>query len=286
MGLVVGPVDIESIELEPMPNSVIRLSELVADPDAAVIDFEQVISLDQALTARVLRMANSAWSNPRNPIETVSDAVVRMGGAQIVSMAVGNKVGGMMSGACPQYDLEESELWRHSIAAALAAQGLSRYASVSIPGSAFTASLLHDIGKLFLSRSMGLEEKEEIQRVIDVEKISYVAAEKKVLGVTHADVGGAIAQRWGFPTVLVDAIASHHDPDIEPCPLFDAVHIANAVAKLIGVGLGTEGLNLNLSSDCTKRLGLTTGGLEGLCAKARDELEDAETIFQGEKDGS
>ncbi len=269
--------EIES--LAPMPASVARLAGIVGDPESNAAGIAQVIEFDQALTANVLRLANSAWSGAQRHIDTVRDAVLRLGGARILELAVGQHIAGPMSQRCNGYELGEYELWRHSVAAALAAERLGRFTSKPVPGSAFTAALLHDIGKLVLNRHINRNLLGQIYAMMDERRIPYLQAERELFGTDHAEVGGHVARHWKFPDVLVHAIERHHDPDVEPNPVLDAVHIANATAKLAGVGLGSEQMYMKASTEAAARLGLSSGGLESLCATVVDELARTEALW-------
>lgn len=284
---MIGPIEESEIEnLSPMPASVGRLAALVSDPNADVGEVGRVIELDQALTVKVLRLANSALSGSQIAIDTVQQAVVRIGSSRILQLVVGNRVAKVMQQPCDGYELAERELWRHGVAAALAAESVSKAASESVPGSAFTAALLHDIGKLLLTRHFGPQVIEAIQTVMVDDGMLFVDAERRLFKTDHAQVGGAVARHWGFPDDLVQAIELHHDPDAEPNPVLDTVHVANLVAKMIGVGLGTEQMHLKASAEAPKRLGLRQGDLEGLCASVLDELAKAEEMYGSEDDGS
>jgi putative nucleotidyltransferase with HDIG domain len=274
------PQEIE--QLAPMSNSVHRLAKLVSDPDTPVADITRVVELDEALTSNLLRWANSAWSRSQNPVHTVREAVIRVGAGNILKMTVGEKVRRSLGQASPAYALDEHQLWRHSVAAALAAESLHLFTDHPVSGAAFTAALVHDIGKLVLGRHLDAEALREIRRLMDEEKLTYIEAEFRVLGTDHAKVGGLVARHWQFPETLVRAIELHHDPDASPDPVLDTVHVANLVAKLIGEGLGSEELNLRASSEAPRRLGLSSSGLESLCAQVQTELDRAESAWKGE----
>lgn len=277
------PIQPEEItQLAPMSNSVHRLAKLVSDPESQVADITRVVELDEALTANLLRWANSAWSRSQNPVVSVREAVIRVGSGTILKLIVGEKVRRSLSTAAPAYELDENELWRHSVAAALAAESLHLFTDHPVSGAAFTAALVHDIGKLVLGRHLSPEILREIRRLIEEDKLTYVDAEFKVLGTDHAKVGGAVARHWQFPETLVRAIELHHNPDANPDPVLDAVHLSNLTAKLIGAGLGSEQLNMLASSEAARRLGLSSAGLESLCAHVQAELEKAESAWKGE----
>lgn len=284
MTAVTLPLEVDS--LAPMPASVVRLAAMVADPRSGAQEAAQVIELDQALTANVLRWANSAWSASQRVIETVREAVLRLGTARILEFAVGHVVGGLMRKPCEGYGLGEYELWRHSVASALAVERLGSLTTQMVPGTAFTAALLHDFGKLLLNRYLSGDVIHLIAERVETKKITYLEAEREVLGTDHAAVGGAVARHWRFPEPLVLAIENHHSPDTSPDPVLDAVHLANAVAKLVGVGLGREAMNVHVSVEAAGRLGLTSAGLETLCAAVQDDLARTEEIWGITANGS
>ncbi|NTV53825.1 MAG: HDOD domain-containing protein, partial [Candidatus Firestonebacteria bacterium] len=161
-------------------------------------------------------------------------------------------------------------------------ESLHLFTDHPVSGAAFTAALVHDIGKLVLGRHLSPEVLHEIRRLIEEDKLTYIDAEFKVLGTDHAKVGGAVARHWQFPETLVRAIELHHNPDANPDPVLDAVHLSNLTAKLIGAGLGSEQLNMLASSEAARRLGLSSAGLESLCAHVQAELEKAESAWKGE----
>ena len=137
---------------EPLPTSAIRLAALVANDIPDVARIVEVVRYDQALTAALLRRANSSWSASRTEITTVKDAVVRIGAGPVVALALGVNVRDRLSAPIPAYGLEEGELWNHSVAATLAAESLMRAAKRHVPTETPTAALLHDVGKLVMAR--------------------------------------------------------------------------------------------------------------------------------------
>jgi putative nucleotidyltransferase with HDIG domain len=266
--------------LDPIPVSLPRLAEAVADPDADIQKFVTIIEYDPALTANTLKLANSAYYSSGALISSVKEAVMRLGAGRILQHSLGHRLRSKLALSCPGYDLEEQELWRHSVAAAVAADLLPRFATVSIHPVAFTAALLHDVGKLVLSRHLTAQVKEAIQRAARVHHLSYVEAERAVLGFDHAQVGGVMARRWVFPESLATAIARHHNPKVAgDRNALNAVHIANAVAKLIGIGMGSEEMNMGVDSTAAQELGLTSNKLEGLCAATLQEFPKVIELF-------
>ncbi len=278
MNVVINPPEIQSVVS--MSASIPRLTKLAFDPEISVGEIARVIEFDQVLTANVLHWANSAWSASEVQVLTVKDAIVRFGIGHIVKLVIGKCVAKPFKQSFPGYELLENELWQHSVACALAVECLEKITKRPVPAPAFTAALVHDIGKLLLERHISPVVLGQIQEAMNYEGITYIEAERKILGTDHAQLGGAIARFWEFPEPLILGIEQHHHEVYVPNPLLDTVQIANAVAKLLGVGLGSEQMNLAINPGIPKRMGLTSGSMETLCAMVQSTL--AETLAQWE----
>jgi putative nucleotidyltransferase with HDIG domain len=280
-------ISLEIDHLEPVSMSLPRLAELIDSADAGLDEIVKVIEYDVAVTANSIRLANSAYFATGFNVESVREAVQKLGIGRILEYAVGREVAARMRAACPGYGLDESELWEHSVASATAASLLPRFAKVTIHPATFTAALLHDMGKLVISRHIDIESRDEIRNYMELYKKTYIDAETAVLGCNHAQIGGLIARRWHFPIVLVDAIAWHHQPREKEREnvVLDAVHICNSVAKVIGVGIGAEAMNMAASADAATALGLNPASLEALCAATNLELPKVLATYEEETHG-
>jgi putative nucleotidyltransferase with HDIG domain len=175
----------------------------------------------------------------------------------------------------PMYDLSEHELWRHAAAAQLAVRALAaERPQARIPAVAETAALLHDIGKLIVSRFLHADVRELVAHAKG-HGITFVEAERQLLGTDHAAVGAAMAEAWNFPPEIIDAIRRHHSPPFtDATVVLDAVTLANAVAKTIGAGLGAEGLNLTLDNASYHRLGIDFRTFGRACLQTHAWLEE------------
>ncbi|MFH2000120.1 MAG: HDOD domain-containing protein [Planctomycetota bacterium] len=274
MSLTLNLAEID--QLAPMPPTIGQLACLMTEEeDVSLMEIVKVVEFDQALTANVLRLANSALGASVSGIHTIKDALVRLGTAQLLKLAVSGQIAGPLALPCPAYDLAEHELWCHSVAAALAAEHLCAFMD-NVPKYAFTASLMHDIGKLLINRNISREEVHEINTRADRDRITHLQAERRALGTDHAEVGGAIARYWNFPEALAGSIEYHHNPDIQADVGMDIVHLSNTVTKIIGVGLGSEQMNMTVSLEMPQRLGISASDLESLCVKVKSHLMAAE----------
>jgi HD-like signal output (HDOD) protein len=261
MSLMVGVIDLDAVcrsarDLEPLPVSVTRLVGLLADEDIPIAAVAQVVSYDPALTGRLLHLANTAARRGAVPVVTVHDAVVRLGTGAVLTLTVSSAIKRRLSRAIPEYGLSEGDLWRHSVAAAVAAELLPRFAGCPLPPETATAALLHDIGKLVMARYLRppvLELLEQARR----SGLQRLQAEREVLLVHHGELSGLMAQAWRLPDLLVQALGAHHDPASVDSPLAYAVHLCDVAAKAIGAGLEDD--NLDPEADTASLAALRLG---------------------------
>ena len=208
------------------------------------------------------------------PINDVHTATMRLGTATILELVLGDYLRTLKMKA-PLYDLDEDDLWAHGAAASLAVRALKQECPRSaVPDTAQPAALMHDIGKLVLVRTVHVRPS-DIVAIAEREHITWVEAERQLIGCDHAEVGGLLARQWDLPEELCRAIEHHHDqPILEPEPVVDAVVFANYVAKSIGTGLGAEGLNIGMDPKVSQRLGVDRDSFDRICLQTFNWLND------------
>ncbi len=217
-------------DLEPLPVSVTRLAGLVSSDDSSVDEIAEVVAFDQGLTAKLLRFANSAMAAGREPLTTVNSAIIRLGLGQVLEVAIASSVRRKLDVSIPEYGIEEGLFWRHSVTTALAAESMSSILRRRIPPESFTAALLHDVGKLVLSRFLDPERLEYLNRAREEGGRNPLEAEAEILGVHHAELGGLVCQHWQMPDPIVNGVMHHHTPEVGEAEACDVVHAANMVA--------------------------------------------------------
>lgn len=198
-------------QLPTLPPVALRILSLVEDTRSAVQSLSEVISKDPALTARVLRLVNSSYYGLPYRVSTVSHAVALLGFDTVRSLALGLSIFGLFEGKSRGRLLDRDALWMHSLTAAVAAKRLAQRVKYSLPEEAFVAGLLHDMGRFILDEYF----PGEIERVLLAVRdgaVHLCEAERQILGFDHAQLGGLLAQRWGLPPTLVQAISGHHQP--------------------------------------------------------------------------
>jgi HD-like signal output (HDOD) protein len=255
-------------ELAPLPASTVRIAGLIGNPNCQLDEVTDLIVFDQALTLKLLRAANSAASASSIRIGNVREAVIRMGTAQVMALVVAAGVRPFLQTSVPAYGLKEGLLWRHSVAAAVAAETMQAFCKVVTPPETFTAALLHDVGKLVMGRFLSLEILDLIRRAQEVDHLGQLEAETLLLNVHHGELGGLIAQHWQLPPRVVQGIIYHHDPEQGDDLVCDLTYLANRLAKRIEAGLDGRACDLTISDGVAERLALTPKILNDLCPVA------------------
>jgi putative nucleotidyltransferase with HDIG domain len=261
-----------------MPSAAVKLLALFNDPDTTISHVEKILSTDPGLTANVLKLTNSGYFGLALKVGSVSQAIALLGPKILIQLVLASSVGVTMDKPVPGYDLPPGELWRHSIAVSVAAEGLVK--ELNVPGAdlIFTAALLHDVGKLILGDYL---EKDIKQIEFAASRgISFEKAEHKVLNTNHAEIGARILQNWSLPPQIVSAVQWHHAPEAgtKTNPITDIVHVSDILCLMIGIGAGREGLRFKPSNAATKRLGLRPYHVEKVASQTLqwvDELSDA-----------
>ncbi|HOQ09616.1 MAG TPA: HDOD domain-containing protein [Syntrophomonadaceae bacterium] len=279
-----GKISLENIvqavnDLPSLPQVVLRVMELTEDPDSTAQDINEVLTQDQGMTARVLKLANSAFYGFPRRIATVTEATVLLGFKTIRSLVMAASVSDMLSQKIEGYALEYGELWKHSQCCAMTARHIARKIKFGGLEVAYTAGLLHDIGKVVLNTYM----KETYREVLDKvqsESIPFLQSEQSILGFDHAQVGAQVAEKWNLPPELVETIACHHEPEqakVNP-KLTAIIHLANVVCSTMGIGLGIDSLLYPVSSQALEILGLQPADVDVIISEMADICSDQQSF--------
>jgi len=171
-------------------------------------------------------------------------------------------------------------LWKHSVGVALASSVTAEMIRLPNGNLAFTAGLLHDIGKVVLNDYVAAEFA-EICRLVTEQPMSFVEAEHQVLGFSHQEIGARMGEKWQLPEPIILSIRYHHDPGElrPPDSLVDAVYLANCICLLLGIGVGEDGLCTRADEEVMERHHLQEVDLEGAGAKTMTELQGVQQLF-------
>jgi putative nucleotidyltransferase with HDIG domain len=267
--------------LPTLSTAALRLSDLARDPRSSAADFERVIKPDPALTANLLRVANSAYFGLRSRVESVKQAVTVLGITRVSEVAAAAAFAPIIPAKLPGYDVEASAFWLHSVAVAVLSERLAAELKMARPGLTFTAGLLHDIGKLAIGIFVSQESGEILGRVRG--GLAFASAEREVLGVDHAEVGALVAEAWRLPAVIGAVARWHHAPDGAPetveRPLVDLIHAADGLAHALGLGADVGELARQVAPGTEARLGIRARRLERVAGASLDAIHEMAGLF-------
>jgi HD-like signal output (HDOD) protein len=225
-------------DLVTLPDVAMRIARMVDDPKSSAADIGREISNDAALTARLLRIANSAAYGQHRKIATVSRAITVLGVRQVRDLTVGLTAVRAFDGISNELVTMEV-FWRHSVLCAVAAGQISARRDAARTESPFVAGLLHDIGQLIMySRVPGPARETLLMMADSADDPGLYRCERAVLAFDHGGVGVSLARNWGLPDSLLECIEFHHEPHLARRFAADVatVHIANSVAVLAEIG--------------------------------------------------
>lgn len=264
--------------LAPWPEVATRVMQLAQRPEVVPKELIAVIQTDAALTAKVLRLANSAYYGFRREIASLAEAGNALGVGALVNL--------VLTGCAERYfhagrrGAPSKSLWERSVTTAFAAQILARVHGSVDPERAYTVALLQNIGHLVIDDFL-VEFRDSIERE-QRDGRDLLAAERSVLGQNHAQIGARLARRWGFPEVLSDTIEFHHCPERAGAdPQLAAIaHLAENITYALSLGDGLESLAYGFSESALGLTGLDRHAFLALEEVIREELEKARDVLE------
>jgi putative nucleotidyltransferase with HDIG domain len=271
-------------DLPTLPQVVAKVMQIVSNPMASAADLNEVIAVDQALTAKVLRLANSAYYGFPKEITTIPQAVVILGFNTIRNLALSVSVHKMLFEGRERAHFSPREFWKHSVGVAVASKMLAKRIGFKAEENAFTAGLLHDIGKNFFEQHT----LNEYHGVLDTALLGEEPlwkVEQAQLGLDHAQVGAWMAEKWNLPPDLAAAILHHHQPgqETQHQVMVSIVHAANAICLRQGIGASGDRSSAAIEPEVMALLRLDGDALAIFHQDLAKALKDAESFLVIEK---
>ncbi len=266
--------------IPPFPKVAQRVMELLEDPNTTATQLAEVIQFDAAITANVLKICNAAYFGLPRQVSSLDEGLVVIGQDILKDIIITSSSAKFFKGKVGAgYDLGDGELWKHSVACGIMAKLLVSTVKDIDPSSVFTAALLHDIGKRFLSTFIA-DDFQKIIKLVQEEQFTFEAAEHEIVGIDHAKLGGIIFQKWGFPSEMKDAVENHHEPDaLDRDDLTALVALANAIVLSMGIGVGVNGLATAIDGHGLKRFGLDSNKIQLYMVDLLTEMDKAQELL-------
>lgn len=266
-------------DLPSLPAVVMELLSSIDEEDADITVLAKKVSHDQALTAKTVRLANASLYGLQVKVTTIQQAITFLGFQTIRNLITAAAVTGCFpQGRCPGFD--DKAFWRHSIATAACCKIIARRVHYN-QDIAFTAGLLHDIGRLVLVTAFP-DEYALVMAHRDAHDTYVLEAERLVLGVDHVDAGLALSQYWHFSDLMKAAIAYHHDPDMPGAGMLaNIVHVANAIVHALDVAREEDDLVPAVSSAAWTALGLNEDACMHVFRETELQFEEITLILMG-----
>ncbi len=270
-------------DLPPAPDVALRVMRTVRDPNYEAEDLLRAVELDPSVTSLLLKTVNSSLVGLRQPAGSLQQAVVLLGGKKIVDLVLTITTAGSFSELEGGYVVEARGLWRHCVTVAMTTELLATRTKTRHGGMAFTAGLLHDLGKIVLNEHVE-GARDALYEDSEVGGRTFLQSEREILGTDHCEMGAAVGGKWNLPDDLVECIRHHHDPsqapEGPPRTLAQLVHVADATCMSMGIGLGTDGLSYDVDAQAMEALGVEEQDLAMLSLDILDRLGEVEEFLK------
>lgn len=266
---------LEQVEALPtLPRAALELNRVLGKADASPREVTKVVRKDPALTANLLRIVNSAAVGLRREVTSVDQAVSMLGQRGLLRVASMALLGRTLPERLPGYDLTTQQLWSHCAAVAVLAERLAGRVAPDARDLAFTAGLLHDIGKLAVGEALEGVRFEVLEALREGER-DLLSEERARLGTDHTEVGALLAERWAMPEGISACVAYHHAPSGAPPGqrrLVEVVHVANGLAHALGFGADVGELHRHVDGALVEGWGLEPSALPEVVSEGLEDI--------------
>jgi HD-like signal output (HDOD) protein len=268
------------VNLPPMPHIILKARDILSDPESSLKDLAKVIETDQAMVAKVLTLANSAYYGVSGMISSIPHASVLLGQKTLGQMITISASSALLSKKLRGYEIEPQEMWKHSLACAFAAKRIAGLNNEAMVEDAFTAGLLHDAGKIILDPYV-FNNKKEFKQFDSQKRRPLFETEKAIIGFDHAEIMSRACRLWRFPEVQVSAIRYHHQPCCSAENMLACmIHLADVVAKFAVFPAGRPADLDQIAPDVLELLNIAQPDLSDLATAVADDVRNIEEELQ------
>lgn len=245
--------------IRPIPQIALKVLRLIEDGSFDIDQVAAAVGKDQVISARTLQLCNSALFSKRRQIVTLDHALVYLGQELFLKLVISAAVQSYFNQSGNGYSLCKGGLYHHAIGTAVIAEQIAAETQRALPGMAYMAGLLHDIGKVVLDQFI-VTTYPMLYREFQDQQSEIIAVENRVLGMDHTRVGELLARQWSLPACLTGVIRFHHQPEQDPgdASLTPIVYLADLLISRFHSGLELERIGTDHLAAQLARLGLST----------------------------
>ena len=267
--------------LQPIPAVANKVIAQMNKPNCSMDDIAGIIQYDPALTASILKTCNSAFFALRTPVDSIKDAVSILGMDQIAELLLLKVSSASLKKDQKGYGLYEGAMWKYSVSSALIAKDIARKIAPGNRHIIFTGALLKDIGKTVLDNFVQ-DSCEKINHLVKSKSYSFLEAEKKIIGINHAEIGAMIAKVWHFSPKLINIIRHHHlsDESMQKNKDIAIVYLSDCICMMMGIGVGTDGLAYRFHDQVIRELKISPDDISRIIMDFTLNIKKVEDMFQ------
>jgi putative nucleotidyltransferase with HDIG domain len=266
-------------DIATLPEITIKIIEIVEDAKSTARDLHEVIKNDPALSVKILKVVNSAFYGLPGQVASVDRAIILLGLSAVKNIAIAASIARLFKGKRISEQFSASDLWRHSVAVAVAARALAKCSPhPAMSDEIFVAGLIHDIGSLIERQTFPDEFADVINRC-QSDNVDFLQCERELIGADHQAFGVGLTTKWKFPRHLRAAVGFHHNPQqlsVELRNMATLIQIADVVACQEKIGFYLTAQGGAVTNEMLERLSIDMNQVEEVRASLQDQVADAE----------
>jgi len=263
------------LKIKPIPQIALKIMRMIQDDFYSMDDMGIEIKQDQIISAKIIRLCNSAYFKHNTEVDSIERALVVLGERRLLQLVVSASMEGFFNSGTGGYSLCKGGLFKHAVGTALICEKLALYNRKISSDIAYTAGLLHDIGKIALDQYMDRAYPMFYRRTQERNE-TLVSVEKEMFGLSHTEAGGKLGEMWGLPESLIDVIKYHHRPEEaeNDNDLNHLVYFADLLMSRFMVGQELERINTDSFYERLERVGIKSEQFSGIVEEISDIISN------------
>ena len=266
--------------LPPFPAIISKALKRLKDLEVSTDEIAEIVKFDQAIASNVLRLCNSSYFGLRRTVTNLNEALVYIGLSRLKQILLLTGFNQYFDRKLMGYESKKGELWKHSLSTSIIAENTRKIFKVSKNENIFISGLIHDVGKLVLGEFVA-EAIQKIQNLVEKKEMTFLEAEKSILSIDHAELGGKVLKMWNFPEEVISAVTKHHTPPVkDDSDLDNIIRLADSVSMEMGFGTTIDGQAYEIYKEICKQYGIKYNAfLKKAMADSLEEIQQIESEY-------